>query len=64
VLNINLSRENSVAIAVPSNVASGAADADNEVIDDSTTKSETESDRETMRKLHQMWLEARRHGGD
>ena len=63
-LNINLSRENSVAIAVPSNVASGAADADNEVIDDSATESETESDRETMRKLHQMWLEARRHGGD
>ena len=63
-LNINLSPENSVAITVPSNVASGTADADNKIVVDSATESETESDRETMHKSHQMWLEAQRHGGD
>ena len=63
-LNTNLSQENAVAIAIPSNVASGTADADNEVIYNSATKSETESDCETTHKWCQTWLEAQRDGGD
>ena len=62
-----MSRANSVAIAVPSNVASDAADADStlhgEVVDDSATESDTESDRETWLKSRQK-LEARRRDGD